>query len=116
MGMDKIVNKSIKPFANKIKGSCLFTSEGSVREEKDGLSARLIGAEIKLIKLITMPASHKFLYFHVICAARVRTSPKSNFTATPLRCCFPRIWKTAPIWTARREQFSQQFVLLPFDR
>src|SRR6266516_1890499 len=104
--MDRTVNKIPDTFASIMDGNCLFTSEGTANEGKAGLSVKLIGTKRRLTRLITIPANHKFLYLQVICLARVRTSPKSNFMVTPLR--FPG--------TGKRLQFgSQHSSLLPFN-
>src|SRR5215211_1722836 len=88
MGMDKRDNRRTKPFDNRIEGSALFTSAGSENEAKEGLNIKLMEPESSPIRLTTIPASHRFLCFHVICAARVRTSPKLKFIPTPLRFSF----------------------------
>src|SRR5919108_3542581 len=106
-GMDRIVNKIADTFAGIMDGNCLFASAGTANEEKVGVSAKLIGTQRRPTRLITIPASHKFLYPQVICLARARTFPKSNFIVTPL--CFP-----VP---GKRLQFgSQHSALLPFNR
>src|SRR5687767_7698889 len=83
--MDNSVNRRTKPLDNRIDGNAWFTASGSANVEAEGLKIKLIDPIRAPSKLTMIPASHKFLCFHVICPARVSTSPKLKFTVTPLR-------------------------------